>query len=85
LQKEAKIKYVDASATALKEVPGGKVSKHKLDQKKGKVVYAFTIKVAGKAGSDKVDVDATTGEMVSHTHSAPIGRAATAKKPSSGS
>lgn len=70
LQKEAKIKLFDADATARKEVAGGTVSKQELARKKGKLVYAFTIKVKGKSGSEKVDVDATTGEMVSHTHKA---------------
>ena len=71
LQKEATIKLADASVTALKEVPGGTTSKQVLARKKGKVVYVFTINVKGKPGSEKVDVDATTGEMVSHTHKAP--------------
>lgn len=80
LQKEATIKLADASVTALKEVPGGTTSKQVLARKKGKVVYAFTINVKGKPGSEKVDIDATSGEMVSHTHKA----AAAGKTPLAG-
>jgi uncharacterized membrane protein YkoI len=79
LQEKAKIKESDAEATAIKEVPGGTVSKHMLAEKKGKVVYQFTISVAGKPGSDRVDVDAATGTMLSHTHKAPT--TAATKKP----
>jgi uncharacterized membrane protein YkoI len=68
LQQEAKITLATASATALKEVPGGKQTKEELARKKGKVVYAFTLTIAGKPGTEKVDIDASTGALVSHTH-----------------
>ncbi len=80
LQKEAKISLTAASATALKEVPGGKQTKEELARKKGKVVYAFTLTVAGKPGTEKVDIDATTGTLVSHTHK----DATATKKPAGG-
>ena len=81
LQKEAKITLADASATAMKEVAGGHQTKEVLARKKGKVVYAFTYTVTGKPGSEKVDIDATTGTLVSHTHK----DATAAKKPATGS
>ena len=70
LQKEAKVSLGTASATALKEVPGGHQTKEVLARKKGKVVYVFTYTVAGKTGTDHVDIDASSGALVSHTHKA---------------
>jgi hypothetical protein len=68
LAKEAKISLADATATALKEVPGGKVTENELEREKGKLVYSFDIKVAGKEGIEEVAVDAVTGAVVEKSH-----------------
>jgi uncharacterized membrane protein YkoI len=71
LKKEAKISMKTARATALKEVPNGKVRKAELERENGKLIYSFTIKVAGKTGVEEVNVDATTGAVVAHEHETP--------------
>jgi uncharacterized membrane protein YkoI len=49
-------------------VPGGKVQSHELEREKGKLIYSYDIKVAGKSGIEEVNVDAMTGEIVAHEH-----------------
>jgi uncharacterized membrane protein YkoI len=68
LRKEAKINMTTARATALKEVPNGRVSKSELEREGGKLIYSFDIRVAGKSGIEEVNVDAVTGAVVSHEH-----------------
>ena len=68
LRKEAKIAEADARKTALAAVPGGKVKSHELEREKGKLIYSYDIKVAGKSGIEEVNVDAMTGEIVAHEH-----------------
>jgi uncharacterized membrane protein YkoI len=68
LRKEAKIAEADARKTALAAVPGGKVQSHELEREKGKLIYSYDIKVAGKSGIEEVNVDAMTGEIVAHEH-----------------
>jgi uncharacterized membrane protein YkoI len=68
LRNEAKIAEADARKTALAAVPGGKVQSHELEREKGKLIYSYDIKVAGKSGIEEVNVDAMTGEIVAHEH-----------------
>jgi len=68
LRKEAKIAEADARKTALAAVPGGKVQSHELEREKGRLIYSYDIKVAGKSGVEEVNVDAMTGEIVAHEH-----------------
>ncbi|MFL5615998.1 MAG: PepSY domain-containing protein [Gemmatimonadaceae bacterium] len=68
LKNEAKISEVDARKTALAEVPGGKVQSHELEREKGKLIYSYDIKIAGKPGVEEVNVDAVTGALVAHEH-----------------
>ena len=68
LRKQAKIAEADARKTALAAVPGGKVQSHELEREKGKLIYSYDIKVAGKSGIEEVNVDAMTGEIVAHEH-----------------
>lgn len=68
LRKSAKITSAKARATALKEVPNGRVQSTELERENGKVVYSFDIKVPGKAGIEEVNIDAVTGAMVAHEH-----------------
>ena len=68
LRKEAKITEAEARKTALASVPGGKVQSHELEREKGRLIYSYEIKVAGKPGVEEVNVDAKTGEVVTHEH-----------------
>lgn len=71
LRKEAKISLKTARATALKEVPNGKVRSSELERENGKLIYSFNIKLAGKSGSEEVNIDAMTGAVVAHEHVSP--------------
>lgn len=71
LRKEAKVSMKTARATALKEVPNGKVRKAELERENGKLIYSFSIKVAGKTGVEEVNIDAVTGAVVAHEHETP--------------
>jgi uncharacterized membrane protein YkoI len=68
---KAKIAMATARATALKEVPNGKVKKSKLERENGKLIYSFEIKVPGTTGFEEVNVDAVTGAVVSKEHETP--------------
>ena len=68
LRHEAKIAEADARKTALAAVPGGRVQSHELEREKGKLIYSYDIKVAGKSGVEEVNVDAITGAIVAHEH-----------------
>lgn len=68
LRREAKIAEADARKTALAAVPGGRVQSHELEREKGKLIYSYDIKVAGKSGIEEVNVDAITGAIVAHEH-----------------
>ena len=68
LRREAKIAEADARKTALAAVPGGRVRSHELEREKGKLIYSYDIKVAGKPGIEEVNVDAMTGAIVAQQH-----------------
>ena len=68
LRKEAKVTEKAARATALAQVPGGKVRKHELERENGKLVYSFDIATKGKSGIDEVQIDAMDGSVVSNKH-----------------
>ncbi len=71
LMREAKIAKAVATKTALDQVPGGKVRSSELEREKGKLIYSFDIKVAGKSGIEEINVDAMTGAIVAHEHEGP--------------
>ena len=52
----------------LAAVLAGKVQSHELEREKGKLIYSYDIKVAGKSGIEEVNIDAMTGEIVAHEH-----------------
>ena len=68
LRREATIAEAAARKTALAAVPGGKVRSHELEREKGRLIYSYDIKVAGKSGIEEVNVDAKTGDIVAHEH-----------------
>ncbi|MFL5519481.1 MAG: PepSY domain-containing protein [Gemmatimonadales bacterium] len=71
LKAEAKVTEKAARATALAQVPGGKVTKHELERENGKLLYSFDITTKGKTGIDEVQVDAVTGAVLSNKHETP--------------
>ncbi|MEP6766012.1 MAG: PepSY domain-containing protein [Gemmatimonadaceae bacterium] len=79
LLKMAKITPEAATASALGKVPNGKVQAAEIEQEKGKLIYSFDIKVAGKKGIEEVAVDAKTGEVISVEHETPAAEAKEAK------
>jgi uncharacterized membrane protein YkoI len=68
LKKEAKIPEATARATALKEVPNGKVKSSELERENGKLIYSFDIAAPGKTGVEEVNIDAIDGSVVSQEH-----------------
>lgn len=71
LRKEAKVSEKTARATALKEVPNGKIVASELERENGNLIWSFDIKVAGKTGIEEVTVNAVTGAVVTHEHETP--------------
>jgi uncharacterized membrane protein YkoI len=71
LRKEAKISEKTARATALKEVPNGKVVSSELERENGNLIWSYDIRVAGKSGIEEVTVNAITGAVVTHEHETP--------------
>ena len=61
LMRQAKVSKAVATRTALAEVPGGKVRSSEIEREKGKLIYSFDIKVAGRPGIEEINVDAITG------------------------
>jgi uncharacterized membrane protein YkoI len=68
LRAEARVSMDSARSIAQAEVPDGKISSSELEREKGKLIYSFDIKVAGKPGIEEVNVDALTGQLVAHEH-----------------
>jgi uncharacterized membrane protein YkoI len=84
LAKRAKITEAAAAATAQKRVPKGKIDGVELEMEKGKLMYSYDMKTAGKSGTDEVNVDAVTGKIIGFSHESPAAEkkeAAAEKKP----
>lgn len=79
LLKQAKVTPQAATASALARVPGGTVQSAELEKEKGRLIYSFDIKVAGKSGIDEVAVDALTGAVLGVEHETPAAEAKEAK------
>lgn len=79
LKAEAKVKEGDAMATAMKEVPNGKIESGEIERENGKLIYSFDMKVPGKSGVEEVNVDAMTGGVVAHEHETAKAEKAEAK------
>src|SRR5437764_983146 len=71
LVKLAKITEAAAAATAQARLPKGTIQGVELEREKGKIIYSYDIKTAGKSGIDEVNVDAMTGKIVGFTHESP--------------
>jgi uncharacterized membrane protein YkoI len=68
LRAEAKVSEDSARAIALKVVPGATVKEGELEKEKGKLIWSFDLKVAGKKGVEEVQVDAVTGKVIGREH-----------------
>jgi hypothetical protein len=79
LLKQASISQADALAKAKAAVPGGEIAEAEIEKEDGKLIYSFDIKVAGKDGTDEVNIDAQNGALLSNSHEGPKEEAAEAK------
>jgi uncharacterized membrane protein YkoI len=68
LLKEAKVSEASARATALAQVPNGRVKSSEIEREKGKLIYSFDITVPGKSGIEEVNVNALDGSVVGREH-----------------
>jgi uncharacterized membrane protein YkoI len=68
LAKVAKVSEDIAAATARARVPNGKIQSVELEREKGKLIYSYDIKTTGKSGIDEVNIDATTGKIITFAH-----------------
>lgn len=76
LAKIAKVSEEAAAKVAQKRVPKGTIQAVELEREKGRLIYSYDMKVAGKSGVEEVNVDAKTGKLVRALHES----AATEKK-----
>jgi uncharacterized membrane protein YkoI len=67
LKARAKIDCAVARKTALGKAPGRVISAE-LEEEGGKLVYSFDVKQKGKKGIEEVQIDATSGDVVSVQH-----------------
>jgi hypothetical protein len=65
---QAKVTDEAARRTALARVPGGSIVKAGLEKEKGKLIFSYDIRVPGKDGIQEVNVDATSGAVLSVEH-----------------
>jgi len=68
LQKEAKISHEQAEKIALAHVKHGKIESSELEREKGKLIYSFDIREAGRKDVTEVNVDAMNGKIVAIGH-----------------
>jgi uncharacterized membrane protein YkoI len=71
LAKKAKVTEDVAAKAAMARVPKGQIQTVELEEEKGKLIYSYDIKVAGKSGIDEVGVSAITGKVVALSHETP--------------
>jgi uncharacterized membrane protein YkoI len=79
LRASAKVSEDSARAIALKAVPGATVQAGEIEKEKGKVIWSFDLKIAGKKGIEEVNVDAMTGKVVAKEHESDATEAKEAK------
>src|SRR6266404_7955457 len=65
LQAGAKLSRAEAEKIAMARVPGGTIKEGEIEKEKGKVVWSFDIATPGAVDITEVQVDATSGEVVS--------------------
>ena len=60
-------------------MPGATVQGGEIEKEKGKLIWSFDLKVAGKKGIEEVNVDAMTGKVIAHEHESEAKEAKEAK------
>ena len=65
LEAKAKIAKADARQTALQQVPNGTVKESEIEKEHGKLIWSFDIAVPDSRNIKEVNVDATTGQVIS--------------------
>ena len=80
LKSQAKVTGEQATATALAQVPNGRIESAEIEREHGKLLYSFDIRTAGKAGIDEVQVDAMTGKVLGNQHETPADERKEAKQ-----
>lgn len=68
LSKMAKVSEETAAKAAQKRVPKGTIQSVELEREKGRLIYSYDMKVAGKSGEEEVNIDAKTGKLVRAFH-----------------
>jgi len=71
LSKQARISEDSAAAVARAKVPNGKIQSVELEQEKGRLIYSYDVKIAGKSGIEEVNVNAMDGTVVGVEHESP--------------
>ena len=66
-----------ARTIALAQVPNAKVRSEKLQRHQGKLVYAFSLRAQGQTRSQRLYVDANTGEVTTPPATSSTGAAST--------
>ncbi len=75
---EAKITMKEARATALAQVPGGRIKSSELEKEKGQLIYSFDIRT--RDAVKEVHVDALTGKVLEVTDESPSNEAKERRK-----
>ena len=65
---KAKVSADSAIAVARSTIPGATISSAEIENEDGALIYTFEMKIAGKKGTEEVNVDAMTGKMLKREH-----------------
>lgn len=78
LARRAKVSCAQARKAALAALgkPGSRIRSAELEEENGKLVYSFDLERKGLSGSDEVQIDAGSGQVVSVAHESPEAEAA---------
>lgn len=65
---KAKVSADSAIAIARATIPGATITSAEIENEGGALIYTFDMKIAGKKGTEEVNVDAMTGKMLKREH-----------------
>jgi uncharacterized membrane protein YkoI len=68
LSKQAKVSEDSAAAIVRAKVPDGTIQSVELEHERGKLIYSYDVKIAGKSGIEEVNVNAMDGTVVGVEH-----------------
>jgi uncharacterized membrane protein YkoI len=75
LKVHARITQEEATRTALAKVPNGEIKAAELEKEHGKLIWSFDISMPTSTNITEVQVDATTGKIVSTQVETPADQA----------